>query len=145
MTDTPPPLTDPKEIPGTFRELTDYRLVRWEADEAVVTLEVEHKHLNRSGTLHGGMVATIIDAACGYAGVWGPSAEEMRSAVTLQLSTQFIAAAQAGQSLTARARRTGGGKTVFFSSCEVTDEAGRVIARGEGTFKYRSGQKPNAW
>lgn len=30
-----------------------------------VTLEVEARHLNRHGILHGGMVATVMDVACG--------------------------------------------------------------------------------
>jgi uncharacterized protein (TIGR00369 family) len=145
MTDDRPHLEDPKELPGAFRELTDYKLVRWDDDEAEVVLTVARQHLNRSGTLHGGMLGTIIDAACGYSGVWSPEGEPARSAVTLQLSLQFIAAAEEGQTLTARARRTGGGKTIFFATCEVTDASGRVIGRGDGAFKYRRGQKPNAW
>ena len=145
MTDDRPHLDDPKELPGAFREHTGYRLVRWDDEEAEVVMTVERQHLNRSGTLHGGMLGTIIDAACGYAGVWAPEGEDLKSAVTLQLSLQFIAAAKEGQTLTARAKRTGGGRTIFFSTCEVTDEEGRVIGRGEGTFKYRQGQKPNAW
>ncbi len=40
--------------------------------------------------------------------------------------------------LTATATRSGGGRTIFFSSCEVRDAEGRLVATGSGTFKYRS-------
>ena len=61
---------------------------------------------------------------------------EPRPAVTLTLTTSFIGAGQPGQRLTARATRSGGGKSVFFADCTVTDESGRVIGTGQGTFKH---------
>ncbi len=38
----------------------------------------------------------------------------------------------------ATATRSGGGRTIFFSSCEVRDAEGQLVATGSGTFKYRS-------
>ena len=54
---------------------------------------------------------------------------------------KFGAAARAGDRLRARARRSGGGRSVFFSSCEVLDQEGRVIGSGEGVFKYIAGHR----
>jgi uncharacterized protein (TIGR00369 family) len=61
---------------------------------------------------------------------------ETRAAVTLSLTTQFLAPAASGR-LTATGRKVGGGRGVFFATAEIRDEAGALIARGEGVFRYR--------
>lgn len=127
--------------PGRFADLVGYRLLAWEPERAVLALLLEERHLNRSGLMHGGVLTTLIDAACGYAGTHCSLAGNVRGALTLQLSTQFIAAGRAGQRLTATGRKTGGGRSVFFATAEVADEAGRLIGRGEGVFRYRRGSE----
>jgi uncharacterized protein (TIGR00369 family) len=86
--------------------------------------------------MHGGVLSTLIDTACGYCGCYAPEGEAPRRAVTLSLTTNFIGAGQPGQRLTARAQRSGGGKSVFFADCTVADQDGRVVGSGQGTFKY---------
>ena len=63
--------------------------------------------------------------------------EVPRRAFTLSLDCHFTAAAEAGDRLNASARRTGGGRQVFFSRAEVHDQNGRLIAQGAGVFRYR--------
>ena len=94
--------------------------------------------MNRSGLLHGGVLATVIDAACGFAGYYQDPPGQGRRALTLSLTTQYIGPVPAGTRLTTTATRTGGGRTIFFSNCEVRDTEGRLVATGSGTFKYRS-------
>lgn len=122
---------------GSFAALVGYELTHWQAGQATVRLAIEARHMNRSGVLHGGVLTTLIDTACGYAGCHGPAPAPPRRAMTLSLHTQFIAAVEAGAHLEARARHTGGGRRIFFSDCEVVDQTGRLVARGEGTFRYR--------
>ncbi|HUG20996.1 PaaI family thioesterase [Piscinibacter sp.] len=45
----------------------------------------------------------------------------------------------AGGPVTAAARVCGGGKSVCFCEAEITDMAGRVVARALGTFRRRQG------
>lgn len=137
--DNPSPETgaaDPLRTHGGFADLVGYELVRWEADLAEVALTVTARHLNRSGVMHGGVLSTLVDTACGYCGCHTPEGEPPKRAFTLSLTCSFIGAAGDGQRLTARARRTGGGKSVFFADCTVADEEGRTIGSGQGTFKY---------
>jgi acyl-coenzyme A thioesterase PaaI-like protein len=47
----------------------------------------------------------------------------------------FVGQARIGDTLVARGKRIGGGKSVGFAEAEITSD-GRVIARAEGTFKY---------
>jgi uncharacterized protein (TIGR00369 family) len=126
------------EAPTGFAALVGYRLTDWRPDHAQIELALEPRHLNRSHLLHGGVITTLIDAACGFAGCHPVAGEKNRRAVTLSLSTSFISQASRQTILTAKARRTGGGKTVFFARCEILDGEGRVVATGEGTFKYLS-------
>ncbi|GAB4234317.1 MAG: PaaI family thioesterase [Kiloniellaceae bacterium] len=127
---------DPLRVHGGFADLVGYELVTWEDDLAEVALTVAKHHLNRSGIMHGGVLTTLVDTACGYCGCYSPEGEKTRRAFTLSLTTNFIGTGQEGRRLTARARRSGGGKSVFFADCEVRDETGRVIGSGQGTFKY---------
>jgi len=127
------------ETPVGFGKLVGYRLTRWRPDEAELELALEPRHLNRSDVPHGGVIATLIDTACGFAGCYSTEPGRRRRAVTLALNTSFIGQAEANTTLIAKARRTGGGQTVFFARCDLVDGQGRLIATGEGTFKYLRG------
>src|SRR3546814_13121750 len=94
-------------------------------------------HLNRSNALHGGVIATLIDAVCGYAGVWVPPGEPRRKALTLSLTTSFTGQVREG-SVRATAVKKGGGRNIFFATCEVHDDAGNLVAFGEGSYRYRT-------
>jgi uncharacterized protein (TIGR00369 family) len=139
-----PEAADPLRAHGGFADLVGYELTRWEEDLAEIALTVAERHLNRSGVMHGGVLTTLIDTACGYCGCYTPQGETPRRAFTLSLTSSFIGAGKAGQRLTARARRSGGGKSVFFADCTVTDDDGRVIGSGQGTFRYIAGHKDSA-
>jgi len=134
--DSPAPARDPLKMHGGFADLVGYKLANWQNDLAEVTLTLDQRHMNRSGVMHGGVLTTLIDTACGYCGCYTPEGAEPRRAFSLSLTCSFIGTAHKGSRLTARARRSGGGKSVFFADCEVLDEAGRVIGSGQGTFKY---------
>ncbi|MGO1120093.1 PaaI family thioesterase [Rhodovibrionaceae bacterium A322] len=130
---------DPLASPDGFANLVGYRLVHWEDKKAVVELKIEKQHLNRTGLLHGGVLTTVLDAALGLAGTYCASPDHVRRAVTLALNTQFIGAGRLGMTLTATAVWTGGGRSIFFSSADVTDQNGNLLSKAEGTFKYRTG------
>lgn len=134
------PALSPIAQPG-FADLVGYRLVHWDETETHLALALEAKHMNRSGVMHGGVLTTLIDTACGYTGCYCPTPGRVRRAMTLQLSCQFLAPGLQGRTLTAYAKKTGGGRSVFFSTCAVRDEAGTLVGHGEGVFKYRRGSE----
>ena len=130
-------MTEPLYEHGNFADLIGYRLTAWREGEAEIALEVDARHTNRSGRLHGGVLATVIDAACGFAGCYeAPPGRGLR-AMTLSLNTQYIGPVPVGTRLTARARRSGGGRRIFFSTCEVRDQDGYLVATGSATYRYR--------
>ncbi len=130
-------MTEPLYEHGNFADLIGYRLTAWREHEAEITLEVDARHMNRSGRLHGGVLATVIDAACGFAGCYEAPPGRGRRAMTLSLNTQYIGPVPAGTRLTASARCSGGGRRIFFSTCEVHDQDGRLVATGSATYRYR--------
>ena len=128
------------DAPSGFRRLLGYRLAEWGDGYAVVELEVDGRHLNRSEVVHGGVYGALIDAAGGYAGCYCTVPGNVRRAFTLSLSTSFVASTASGR-LRAIARKSGGGRSVFFARVEVLDENGRLLATGEGVYRYRHGSK----
>lgn len=135
MNDTALPASELEETVG-FNAVLGMKLVEWSADHAVMELPIQPVHLNRSNALHGGVIATLIDAVLGYAGVWVPEGEPRRKALTLTLTTNFMGQVREGK-VRATAFKKGGGRSIFFASCEVHDEAGNLIAIGEGSYRYR--------
>jgi uncharacterized protein (TIGR00369 family) len=135
------PFTDPMlapEEPSAFQQAMRYRLAEWEPEHAVLTLEILPRHLNRSGVVHGGVLATLLDTVGGFAGTYCTVPGNKRGAVTLSLTTTFLSQSSSG-TLRAVGRRRGGGRKIFMVTCEVFDDQDKLIAIGEGTYRYRSG------
>jgi uncharacterized protein (TIGR00369 family) len=141
MTKTAVGKNDLSDIVGGFQALLGYRLVRWERDVAEVELDVDAQHHNRSGLVHGGVHATLLDSAAGLAGVFCPVPGNVVRAATLSFAIQYVAAARSG-TLRAIGRRRGGGRSIFFATAEILDADGKLVATGEGTYRYMTGFGP---
>ncbi|CAA7618748.1 PaaI family thioesterase [Magnetospirillum sp. SS-4] len=128
------------EPPSGFQDLLGYRLAEWSEGHSLLELAVERRHCNRAGFVHGGVVATLIDTACGFAATFCPYPGRVRRVVTLQLTTSFTGQARHGL-IRAIGRRKAGGSRIVFCTAEVLDEAGVLIAMGEGSFRYRTGSE----
>jgi len=118
-----------------FRRLLGMRVVELTADRAVMEITLAPEHLNSKGGVHGGVLASLIDNAGGLAGCYCPQREVIRNAVTLSLTTTFTRVISSG-TIRAVARRRSGGKKIFFSSVDVMDNAGNLVAFGEATYRY---------
>ena len=123
-------------VENPFLEMLGIQLIRWEESLAEFELVLRPQHLNRQGILQGGVTATLLDAACGYSGLFAPKKAEPRHAATLSLSINFVSAARMG-ALRAIGRRAGGGRNIFFAEGSLHAESGTLIASAQGAFKYR--------
>ena len=116
---------------GADNPLLDYlgiRLVEARAGHASFEIDVQPRHLNRQGSLQGGVAATLLDAACGYAGLGAAPHEPVNGgAVTVMLSISYLARVDAGR-LRATGSVTRSGRSVYFSSGELRSESGELIA-----------------
>lgn len=129
-----------RDIESGFRNLIGFKLVEWEPDYAVVEMEIGHHHLNRSKVLHGGVITSLIDCACGYAGCYCTNPNHVRKAVTLSLTTSFTGQAVSG-TIRAIGRKRAGGIKIYVATAEVTNSKNEIIAIGESTQRYRTGSE----
>jgi uncharacterized protein (TIGR00369 family) len=84
--------------------------------------------------VHGGVLATLIDAAIGGAlGTYGSAAAGGVDQATLDLNVTFIAAAR-GDALLAEGRIVRRGRSIAFGETRVTDTAGTLVALGRATY-----------
>jgi uncharacterized protein (TIGR00369 family) len=97
-------------------------------------LEIEtarDKHLQPFGAVHGGVFASIIDAAA----FWSvyPEADEDVGMTTVDLKVNYLAPSF-GSKLVARGRCIKLGKTLGLAEAEVTDGTGKMLAHGTSTL-----------
>jgi acyl-CoA thioesterase len=84
--------------------------------------------------VHGGVLATLVDAAVGGAlGTYGSAAAGGVDQATLDLNVTFIAAAR-GDALLAEGRILRRGRTIAFGETRVTDTTGTLVALGRATY-----------
>src|SRR3954467_7912346 len=119
-----------------YADLLGYQMTGRKVDYAEVTLKVGPQHLNRASIPHGGVLATLLDSAAGFAAAYAEDPEKPLAVVTLSINVMFIGQAGLGDILTARGKRIGGGKSIAFAEAEITNQDGKSIARAEGVFKY---------
>ncbi|WP_249976759.1 PaaI family thioesterase [Vreelandella olivaria] len=123
-----------------YHELLGMQIMEWQPNRAVVALTIEPAHLNRSGNVHGGVLASMLDSAMSLAGLHCEVPGHLRRGMTLSLTTTFVGPARQGV-LRATGTVRGGGQKTYMSSGEVTDENGNLVALGEGSFRRRSGSE----
>jgi uncharacterized protein (TIGR00369 family) len=124
--------------PPPVARLIGMRLVEIGDGEARFELEADpERHANPMGTLHGGILCDMADAAmgCAYASRLG----EGESFTTLELKINFLKPVWSGL-LTARARVVRGGRTIGLVECDVLDEAEALVARASSTCMTLRGE-----
>src|SRR6267142_3947114 len=89
---------------------------------AVVTLQAGPQHANPMGTMHGGILCDIADAAMGiaFASTLGPG----ESFTTVELKINFLRPVRQAQ-LRAEGRVVQRGRTIGYVECEITDDNGK--------------------
>lgn len=125
------------EAPSGYLSHLGMQMTGWRADHARFEIALGPEHLNRHDNPHGGVHASMLDTAMGYAGCWTGDADDKLMALTLSLNVQYLSRPR-GTRLIAEGVRTGGGKSTFFAEATITDETGELIAKGTGVFRYRS-------
>lgn len=118
------------------------RVVEGGDGTAVVECEVGPDHLNRGGTVHGGVVATLVDVAVGVALHTMDPEGTRRPMATTDLNVAFLQPSSTGP-LTCRARIRRRGRSLAVGEAEVTDGAGKLMAVGRATYLV-GGARPAA-
>ena len=124
--------------PGGFQKMVGYDITEWDVGHAVLSLDAGSDHGNRNGFIHGGVLMTMLDAACTRAGAVCPNTGELRRSATVSMTTNFIRAAQGGV-LRVEGKKTGGGQRLFFAEASAFDDDGHLLATAMATCRYASG------
>jgi len=116
--------------PPPIGALIGFRLVSIETGRAQFVLDADARHANPMGTLHGGVLCDVADAAMGMA--WASTLDEGETFTTLELKINFLKPVWTGR-LTATGRVVKGGRTVGLVECDVVDAKERLVARASST------------
>lgn len=119
-------------------ELIGFKAQEIEGGRAVILLEAGPQHANPMGTLHGGILCDIADAAMGMTFTSTLAPDE--SFTTLDLRINYFRPFWNGL-LKAEGKVVNRGSTVGFVECEVTDARKRLIAKASSTCTVLRGER----
>ena len=136
-------------LEGNFRERAKAndvpvaRLIGFEAKDiadgrATVVLAAGPQHKNPMGTLHGGILCDIADAAMGmaFASTLGPD----ESFTTVELKINFFRPVWQAH-LKAEGNVVRRGSTIGYVECTIVDEENRLVAKAASTCMVLRDQK----
>ncbi|HZO38672.1 MAG TPA: PaaI family thioesterase [Methylomirabilota bacterium] len=124
--------------PPPVASLIGFELTAIEPGRAVIELVAEARHANPMGTLHGGILCDIADAAMGMA--FASTLDEGETFTTLELKINFLKPVWTGR-LVATGRVVKGGRTIGLVECDVVDEKERLVARASSTCMTLRGEE----
>jgi len=117
---------------GGFTQLVGTELSNAEEGRATISLKAEERHLNPSGTVHGGAISTLIDAAMAEA--LNTMIKEGEQPFTIQITVNYMKPGKPG-TLTSTAQVRKGGERITIVEAEVVQEdKDEVIALATGTY-----------
>jgi uncharacterized protein (TIGR00369 family) len=122
-------------------ELIGFHVDEIAGGRAVAWLRTGPQHANPMGTLHGGILCDLADAAMGMAFVSTLAADE--SFTTMALSINFFRPVW-HTLLRAEARVVNRGKTVGYLECDVTEQNDKLVARATSTCMVLRGEQAKA-
>jgi uncharacterized protein (TIGR00369 family) len=119
-----------EQSPPPIAQLLGFVLKAIEPGRAVFETEVDQRHHNPMGTLHGGIYCDLADLAMGYA--YATTLAEGEAFTTVELKINFFRPVREGK-LTADARVLKAGSMVGYVECDVTERNGKLVARAAST------------
>ncbi|MDJ0986693.1 MAG: PaaI family thioesterase [Desulfobacterales bacterium] len=114
-----------------YFELLSMKLTDVGIGYAILEIELAKKHLQPFGVVHGGVFASIIDAAAFWSLYYGIEDPDT-GLTTVDLKLNYLAPAVSGK-LIARGRQIKVGRTLGYAEAQVVDQEGKVLAHGTST------------
>jgi uncharacterized protein (TIGR00369 family) len=127
-----------KGMEPPIAKLIGFELTEYVKGKTVFSFEAGPQHANPMGTLHGGILCDVADAAMGTA--VATTLEEGESFTTLELKINFLKPVWNAH-LTATGRVVRRGRTICLTECDVTDEKGSLVARASSTCMILRGEQ----
>jgi uncharacterized protein (TIGR00369 family) len=127
-----------KGINPPIAQLIGFELTEYEKGRAVFSLEAGPRHANPMGTLHGGILCDVADAAMGTA--VATTLQQGETFTTLELKINFLKPIWNAK-LTAIGSVIRRGRVICLAECDVTDEKGSLVARASSTCMILAGEQ----
>jgi uncharacterized protein (TIGR00369 family) len=98
---------------------------------SVLEVELEEKHLQPFGFVHGGVIASVMDAATFWATF--PQVKDGMGLTTVEIKVNFLAPINKGK-LVAKGRCIKIGKTLALGDATIYDGNGNLLSHGTATM-----------
>ncbi len=114
-----------------FFTLLSMEITNLDWGQSRLEVVVERKHLQPFGMVHGGVYASVVDAAA----FWGvyPQLDEDLGITTVELKLNYLAPTSSGL-LVAKGKSIKVGKSICLAEASVEDETGKLLAHGTETM-----------
>ncbi|XP_070840100.1 acyl-coenzyme A thioesterase 13-like [Chaetodon trifascialis] len=117
--------------PGFDRVLSKVDVLSSSPGKVVCEMKVEEEHTNRGGTLHGGLIATLVDVISTVAIM---NTERGAPGVSVDMNITYMNAAKIGEDVLITAQVLKQGRTLAFATVDLTSKVtGKLIAQGRHT------------
>ena len=114
-----------------FFALVSMQITHLDWGRSRLEMVIEEKHLQPFGMVHGGVYASVVDAAAFWA-VY-PQIDEDFGITTVELKLNYLAPMDKGL-LIAKGKSIKVGKSLCLAEATVEDETGRLLAHGTETM-----------
>jgi|SRR5690625_72689 len=118
-------------------DLIGFKVAEAEDAKVIIELDVTERLHNPMGTLHGGIIGDIADAAMGYAFATTLKKGELFS--TIEIKTNFLKPIFKGK-LRAEGELLKKGHSIGLLTCNIYDEKNELIAYSTSTCMVLKGQ-----
>ncbi|MBZ3883236.1 Acyl-coenzyme A thioesterase 13 [Sciurus carolinensis] len=106
-------------------------LVSAAPEKVICEMKVEEQHANKTGTLHGGLTATLVDSISTMALL---CSERGLPGVSVDMNITYMSPAKIGEEIVITAQILKQGRTLAFATVDLTNKAtGKLIAQGRHT------------
>jgi uncharacterized protein (TIGR00369 family) len=131
VTANQPSLADLRDNSAGFLKLLGISIDEADPDRVALSIEVGPDHLQPHGVTHGGIYCSLVETAASIGGhLWISATEPGSSVVGVANNTDFLRPWTGGR-LVATATPVHRGRSQQLWSVEVTNPAGKLVARGQ--------------
>ncbi|OFY98313.1 MAG: hypothetical protein A3K10_15900 [Bacteroidetes bacterium RIFCSPLOWO2_12_FULL_31_6] len=118
---------------NNFGRENNMKLTMVKPGEIIYEMEVLEKHLATVNTIHGGMIAALMDGVIGVAAL-SLVAQDKKLVSTVEFKLNYYKPAYLGDILKGYGRVDNAGKRIISTSGEIYNQKGEMVAKAMGTF-----------
>ncbi len=130
-------MTDPAQLPPVAR-LVGFSVTEARLGHVTLCMDVQERHHNAVGTLHGGILCDIADAAMGLA--YATALAEGETFTTVELKINYLRPFRKGE-IRVFGKLVKGGRTLGLTEADVLDADGKLVARASSTCMTLRGEQ----